>query len=67
MNRTSKLLNKTTNWISLFMVGGTWGDSLTHRVKLNLCWFWLDSLFASASDNISVTFISLYILSLGAT
>jgi MFS family permease len=67
MNRTSKLLNKTTNWISLFMVGGTWGDSLTQRVKLNLRWFWLDGLFASASDNISVTFISLYILSLGAT
>jgi hypothetical protein len=67
MNRTSKLLNKTTNWISLFMVGGTWGDSLTQQVKLNLRWFWLDGLFASASDNISVTFISLYILSLGAT
>jgi MFS family permease len=67
MYRASKVLNKTTNWISLLMVGGTWGDSLIHQVKQNLRWFWLDGLYASASDNISATFISLYILSLGAT
>jgi len=51
----------------LLMVGGAWGDSLTQTVKQNLRWFWLDGLYAAASDNISATFISLYILSLGAS
>ncbi|MHC1740062.1 MAG: MFS transporter [Anaerolineaceae bacterium] len=30
-------------------------------------WFWADGSFASASDNIVINFISLYILALGAT
>ncbi len=41
--------------------------SLSEQIKHNLYWFFFDGLFASASDNIIVTYVTLYILALGAT
>lgn len=48
-------------------VGGRWALALPGEVRNNLRWFWLDGLFAVASDNIMVTYLTVYILALGAT
>lgn len=48
-------------------VGGDWAHSLPDRVKQNLRWFWYDGLFSSASDNIILTYLVLFLLALGAT
>lgn len=50
-----------------FTWGGEWAYSLPGQVKHNLSWFFLDGLFATASDNITVTYLTLYLLALGAT
>jgi len=50
-----------------FTWGGDWALSLSTQIKYNLYWFFFDGLFASASDNIIVTYLTLYILALGAT
>ena len=50
-----------------FTWGGEWAISLPQQIKHNLYWFFFDGLFASASDNIVITYITLYILALGAT
>ncbi len=50
-----------------FSAGGSWTDLLPQGTRRNLRWFWLDGLFASASDNTILTFQTLFILALGAT
>jgi MFS family permease len=57
----------TRHWLADLIVGGEWGLSLARYIRLNLYWFWFDGLFAAGSDNIALNFLSLYILSLGAT
>jgi MFS family permease len=47
--------------------GGEWAISQPAATRRNLTWFWLDGLFASGSDNIVVTYMSVYLLALGAT
>ncbi len=62
-----------TNWnrirqsLFLLMTGGDWAYSLPVETQRNLHRFWYDGLFASASDNIIVTYLTLYVLALGAT
>jgi MFS family permease len=51
----------------MFTWGGEWAVSLSEQIKHNLYWFFFDGVFASASDNIIITYITLYILALGAT
>jgi MFS family permease len=53
--------------IRQFTWGGEWALALPAQVKHNLYWFFFDGLFASASDNIIITYLVLYILALGAT
>jgi MFS family permease len=53
--------------IRQFTWGGEWALALPTKVKHNLYWFFFDGLFASASDNIIITYLVLYILALGAT
>ena len=50
-----------------FTWGGEWALPLATIVTRNLTWFFSDGLFASASDNIIITYVTLYILALGAT
>jgi MFS family permease len=50
-----------------FSAGGSWTDLLPQQTRRNLRWFWLDGLFASASDNAIITYQTLFILALGAT
>ena len=50
-----------------FTWGGEWAIALPAQIKHNLSWFFFDGVFASASDNIVITYLVLYILTLGAT
>jgi MFS family permease len=65
--KISTFFKKTHIWLANLTVGGSWGRTLTARIQRNLRWFWFDGLFASASDNIIVNFVSIYILALGAS
>lgn len=49
------------------VTGGDWALELPERARQNLHWFWYDGLFSSASDNIIATYMTLYVLALGAT
>jgi MFS family permease len=49
------------------MMGGDWVLSVPAAVRWNLSWLFSDSLFASASENIIITYLSIYLLALGAT
>lgn len=50
-----------------FIWGGDWALTLPAQVKHNLHWYFFDGLFSSVTDNIVITYLVLYILSLGAT
>jgi MFS family permease len=65
--KISSWIDKSRLWLTNLTVGGAWGRTLKPQTQQNLRWFWFDGLFASASDNISINFISLFILSLGAS
>ncbi|NLF01922.1 MAG: MFS transporter [Anaerolineales bacterium] len=47
--------------------GGSWSYQLPPPARWNLRWFWLDGLFASASDSIITSYLALFILVLGGT
>lgn len=61
-----ELRNRFKRMFAQFTWGGEWAISLPTQIKHNLYWFFFDGLFASASDNIAVTYLVLYILALGA-
>jgi len=50
-----------------FTTGGRWTAQLHPSIRQNLRWFWFDGVFASSSDSIAVTYLSLFVLALGAT
>lgn len=52
---------------SLLTAGGDWALSFPPGVRRNLHWFWFDGLFAVASDNIVITYLTLYVLAMGAS
>lgn len=52
---------------ALLITGGDWAYAHPVETRQNLHRFWFDGLFASACDNIYITYLSLYILALGAT
>jgi len=52
---------------SHLVTGGHWALELPEKTRQNLRWFWYDGLFSSASDNIIITYMTLYVLALGAT
>jgi MFS family permease len=47
--------------------GGSWAESFPKSTQHNLRWFWFDGLFAAASENIVLTYLTLFVLALGAT
>jgi MFS family permease len=61
------VLARTRRRMRQFTWGGEWAIPLPAIIKHNLTWFFYDGLFASASDNIVITYMVLYILALGAT
>ena len=59
--------NRLSGSFSHLVTGGDWASELPKRTRQNLHWFWYDGLFSSASDNIIITYMTLYVLALGAT
>jgi MFS family permease len=53
--------------VARFTAGGRWTDRLPASIRRNLRWFWLDGVFAQASESIVLAYLSLYLLALGAT
>lgn len=49
-----------------FITGGRWTEQLPQGIRQNLRWFWLDGVFANASESIIVTYLTLFVLALGA-
>lgn len=47
--------------------GGNWSIQLPASVQKNLRWFFSDGVFSSASDGITVNYLTLFVLSLGAS
>jgi MFS family permease len=60
-------MNRFVNSLKSFMEGGNWVTSHTTETRRNLRWFWVDGLFAAASDSIPLTFFTLYLLAIGMT
>ena len=54
-------------WMREFVVGGDWAQSLAESTRRNLRWFFVDGVFAAASDSIPITYFTLYLVALGAT
>lgn len=52
---------------SEFTSGGRWTDQLPPRDRGNLQWFWFTGVFAQAAESIVATYLSLFVLTLGAT
>lgn len=53
--------------IGRLTAGGRWADPLAPSIRRNLRWFWLDGVFAQASESIIVAYLSLFVLALGAS
>jgi MFS family permease len=51
----------------MLLAGGQWAAQLPPAVQRNLRWFLTDGLFAQVAESISLAYLSLYVLSLGAT
>ena len=47
--------------------GGRWSRQLADQPRRNLRWFFSDGSFSAASDSITVTYLTLYLLAMGAT
>ena len=53
--------------IAHLTAGGSWAVQLSDSTQRNLRYFFFDGLFASANDSITLTYLSLFVLSLGAS
>lgn len=51
----------------LLTAGGQWAAQLHPAIRRNLRWFWFDGVFAQAAESITVAFLSLFVLALGAS
>ena len=63
----SNIRTRLFRWLSRLTLGGDWALSEPAKTRHNLRWFWFDGFFSSASDNIVVTYLTLYLLALGAS
>jgi MFS family permease len=62
-----EIWNRLGGSFSHLVTGGDWALEHPEETRKNLRWFWSDGLFSSASDNIIITYMTLYVLALGAT
>jgi MFS family permease len=53
--------------IALFTAGGAWAASLPASVRRNLRWYFSDGVFASSQEAINATYLTLFVLALGAS
>lgn len=58
---------RTCQFFMRLTIGGEWATGLPTRAQRNLRWYWFDGLFSAANDNIYLTYLSVYILAIGAS
>jgi MFS family permease len=51
----------------LATTGGNWARAVSLNIQHNLRWFFFDGVFSAGQDGIVVTYLSVYLLALGAT
>lgn len=66
-NKLQRLWGRFLRHVRRFTWGGSWAATLASQSRLNLTLFFYDGLFAAASDKIILTYITIYLLALGAT
>ena len=65
--RLSILKSSLKSFIYRLATGGDWANAQPAATRRNLVWFWFDGLFASGSDNVVATYLTVFLLTLGAT
>ena len=53
--------------VALFTAGGGWTAQLAPAVRRNLRWYYFDGVLASSQEAINATYLTLFVLALGAT
>jgi MFS family permease len=53
--------------IALFTAGGAWAAQLPTALQHSLRWYYMDGVFAAGQEAINATYISIYVLAMGAT
>lgn len=66
-DRSRTFLGKLSQQAHAITTGGSWASLMPFTVQRNLRWFFWDGILASASDNIILTYLALYLLALGAS
>lgn len=66
-NPNRNFLAQLRHYVAIVLAGGSWSTQLPGVVQSNLRWYSSDGLFASSQDAIVVTYLTIYILALGAT
>jgi MFS family permease len=64
---TTAALERARGAFLRLATGGDWALSQSDTTRRNLVWFWFDGFFASAADNIVLTYLVVYLVALGAT
>ncbi len=52
---------------AIVTAGGSWSVQLPDAVQRNLRWYFMDGVFSSSQEAINVTYLTLFVLALGAT
>jgi len=53
--------------IALYTAGGAWSAQLPARLRASLRWYYFDGVLAASQEAINVTYLTLFVLALGAT
>lgn len=67
MKNKSTLIAQFRSRSELLMTGGPWALELPKRDRKNLLWFWVDGVFAAASDVFPLNYLSLFLLAIGGS
>ncbi len=65
--RLSIVERSMKSFVYRLATGGDWANAQPLATRRNLVWFWFDGLFASGSDNVVATYLTVFLLALGAT
>jgi MFS family permease len=66
-DKLRQLCGQFQHHVRRFAWGGSWAATLPAKNRWNLTLFFYDGLFAAASDKIILTYLTIYLLALGAT
>lgn len=67
LHKFQRLWERSNRAFRRFTWGGAWAATLPAKSRRNLTLFFYDGLFAAASDKIILTYLTIYLLTLGAT